>query len=308
MRLRLYVKYVLVCLLVGALPLSAQNRANQTRHYLALQLGGGEANNIMPHSAVKPDAGAAGNASFLYELHRGQFLFGLGVGAQYQYTGEKLAEYIDVFDRVDRSGEPVQYGYVYSSLRGQEHDLRLTVPVYFGLEWGSVGYTLLGAKVSYSFLSKYSTAADLLTQGTYAWGIEPIRSEGVNDCTPLGYYPLQAYSSKGSYEERLWVAFSLEAGAYLPLNINKVRMRLGAYAEYAFRIGAMPALALADYSRVNDNPQTQTMDDLQQNLLLNPVLNSSLMAKQLHNLEVGIRWTVLFDVTHNTPPCHCMRD
>ncbi|MCQ2347668.1 MAG: hypothetical protein MJZ65_00595 [Paludibacteraceae bacterium] len=293
---------------MAVLPLQAQNSANRPTHYLALQLGGGEANNIMPHSDIKPDAGAAGNVAFLYEMHKGSFLFGLGVGAQYQFTGEKLDTYTESFARVDRSGEPVQYEYVYSPLNGREHDVRITVPVYFGLEWGSVGYTILGAKASYSLVSSSRTTADLLTQGVYAWGIEPIRTEGVNDCTPLGYYPKQGYASDDTYEECLWVALSLEAGAYLPININKVRMRIGAYAEYAFRIGSLPSLPIADYSKVDVSPYTQNMVDLQQNLLLNPVLNSSLISDRLHNMEVGIRWTVLFDVTHHTPPCHCMRD
>lgn len=308
MRLRLYVKYGILLLLMVSLPIQAQNSTNHPTHYLALQLGGGEANNIATHSDIKLAAGAAGNVAFLYEMHKGSFLFGLGVGAQYQFTGEKLDTYTESFARVDRSGEPVQYEYVYSDLKNNEHDVRITVPVYFGLEWGGVGYTLLGAKVSYALLTSYRTTTDMLTQGVYTWGIEPIRSEGVNDCTPLGYYPKQSYSSNGKYEERLWVALSLEAGAYLPLNINKVRMRIGAYVEYAFRIGAMPTLPLADYSKVDASPYTQNMADLQQNLLLNPVLNSSLISNQLHNMEVGIRWTVLFDVTHHTPPCHCVRN
>lgn len=296
-------------MLLSALPVSAQNRTKNLSHFLAVSIGGGEANNLFYQKGITPQIGGAGNLMVAYELHANKFIFGVGVEAQYQYTREKTDTYLDEFGWVDKVGEAVQYGYVYNNLSGHEHDIRMTLPVYFGYVARNGFYALVGGKVSLSVWSKAHTEADMFTQGTYAWSIEPVRSVGINDFSSLGYYPEQTYATDASYTERLWVAASLELGSYIPLpsKYKKVRMRAGVYADYALRLDKMPANPQADYSAVDVNPYTQSQADLQQHLVLNPVLNSDRLGDKCHNLEVGVRLTVLFDVSTYNPPCHCVR-
>lgn len=308
MRLRLYVKYMFVLLLSAYAPMAGA--ASKAWHYLGIGIGGGEANNVLPKSSISPKAGGAGNLSLLYEAHIGQFIIGFGAEAQYQYTRDAVSDFTDDFNLVDREGEPVLYGYCYSDMMGTAHDVRITAPLYVGGEFGAA-YLLLGGKVSYALWTQSQTDTRMLTQGTYAWSIEPTRSVGINDFTPLGYYPQGKYTGRGAYKEQLWAAASVEIGAYLPTDgayINKVRVRAGVYADYAFRIGTMGGKPLADYSRVDANPQTRNREDLQRNLQLNPVLNSALMGSAAHNVEVGIRLTVLFDVSTSVTPCHCVNN
>lgn len=297
-------------LLLSALPMSAQSRAKNLSHFMAVSIGGGEANNMLYQSGIKPQAGGAGNLTVAYELHANRFIVGLGVEAQYQYTRGKTDSYLEEFDRMDKTGEAVRYGYVYNNLSGYAHDVRVTIPLYIGYIARNGFYALVGGKVSFPMLAKAHTEADMFTQGTYAWSIEPVRSVGDNDFSPLGFYPEQNYSTDGSYTERMWAAATLELGSYIPLpsKVNKVRMRAGVYADYAMRLDKMPSNPQADYSAVDTNPYTQSQADLQQHLVLNPVLNTNRLGDKCHNLEVGVRLTILFDVSTYNPPCRCLRD
>lgn len=312
MRLRLFVKYNLAWLLLSATVLAAPNYSRGVSHSLALSIGGGEANNLLYKSDISPKAGGAGNIMFAYELQKQRFIFGLGAQLQYQYTQDQSKSFIDEFDRVDKTGESVSYGYVYNHLSTKAHDLRITLPVYIGYADPSGFYALLGAKLSYSLMARGQTQADMYTQGVYAWSIEPLRSIGLNDLSSLGYYPEAQYTNKSSYTEKLWAAASLELGSFIPLSEDnknkKVRMRVGVYADYAIRIGNMGTLAVVDYSKINTNPQTQSQADLQQNLVINHILNSDRIGSICHNLEVGIRLTWLLNVNMDRTSCHCVRN
>ena len=294
MNIRLFAKYglILVVLLMATTPLYARYSRTKLEHYLGVGIGAGEANNTqLATPSFKPKGGGGGNLTVAYEMSIKKAIIGIGLEAQYQYTHEYWSDFSDIFDRVDKNGEPVKYEYVYSSWNNYSHNIRLTIPVYAGYQVGDYFYFLLGAKLSVPLYSTYKGEADMFTQGTYNWSIEPVRTTEGNDFTSFGYYPQESFTTKAKYPENLWVAVSGELGSYLPLKeeIKKVKMRLGVYLDYGFRVGKLANKPLVDY---------------QDPIVLNNVLNTDRLKGLPNNLEVGVRFTVLFDI--HTTPKHCM--
>ena len=82
-------------------------------------------------------------------------------------------------------------------------------------------------------------------------------------------------------------------------------MRAGVFAEYALPLGSIDRGMLGDYSGVNANPSTLTEADMRQNLVMNSVLDSEYLQRNAHLLTVGVRLTLMFDVTVRKEPCHC---
>lgn len=305
MRLRWCVNIFL--LLFPIMAIQAQWRTKDMSHFVGFVVGGGETNNLFYTDNVGNKAGGAANLSFRYELHTHHFIFGVGVESQYQYTNDTAAAFVDEFDRVDRTEETLKYDYVYNYYHNFAHNVRVTFPIYAGYESENYWYVLAGAKFSVSLLSNATVQTDMYTQGIYSWSIEPIRSIGPNDFTSYGFYPEQSYSYKENNADNWWVAATAEVGCTIPLNSKNVRMRAGIYADYAFRIGQINNNPIVDYAAIDVNPTSQNLQNLQQNIVLHPILFSNRLQSMAHNIEIGVHWTVLFDVTTHRSPCRCLQ-
>ncbi|MGM9831086.1 MAG: hypothetical protein ACI3Z5_03595 [Paludibacteraceae bacterium] len=277
----------------------------KAHHYLGVSVGGGEANNLSGKPLVAHQAGGAANLRLNYEVQWRNWIFGLGVEAQYQYLRDTVAQFMDTEMRVDIDGEQVEYGYGYTSYHEHSHNMNVAVPVYFGYNFKHGIYALTGATFSIPLYSEYNTMAQMFTQGDYGWDIEPVRSEGNNDFSVLGYYPEQSYSQRAHYSDFMRVAAMLEIGAWLPVEAKKTKIRMGLYGMYGFRLGTSQQLDLADYSAIDKNPFTQTQSNLQQNIRWNPLNQSKTYITLPGNLEVGLRLTLLFDVTVQKSICRC---
>ena len=311
MCIRQFVKYgfagVLLLMSISTVQAGAYGSGG-TRHYIGVSVAGAEANLLAPKTDIRTRIGGGANGMLNYELHHHGFIFSLGLKAQYQYTCNTLDQYVDAFDRMDRNGQAVQYQYVYSGWKENNSDIRLTVPVQFGYEYEQYFYGLLGAQFSLSMSDMRATTATMHTQGLYAWSIEPILTSAVNDFTSFGFYPEAQYASAGSVSERQWVSVSLELGSYIPLSTRRVRLRAGLYADYAFRLGKKENRSLCDYSKVDANPRTQNQPDLQANLYQQSIFDSNLIKSSVGNMEIGVRFTALIDVTITTKRCMCAND
>lgn len=295
-----------MCLLLTGTMLQARS-SRGLEQYLGVSVGAGEANQLSLGSSARPSLGAAGNLALHYELHKHQFIFGVGLQGQYQWTQNKMNDFCDEFARQDKYGESLRYGYVYTNYRDAQSNLRISIPVYVGGQFNDYVYALLGAKFSVSALQTHKTTTALYTQGTYAWSIQPTRSVGGNDFTALGFYPEQKYTASGTYTENMWVAAMAEVGSYIPTTSKKMRLRMGVYADYAFRLGSKKNLQLTDYAAVDADPQTQSLENMQQKLVINPMLNSDRLSHLAQNLEVGVRLTLLFHIAQGKAPCHCVQ-
>lgn len=285
--------------------------SGKAHHYLGISLGGGEANNAGKtlYNLATPIAhrgGAAADLSLLYEVQYHGWIMGFGIEGQYQYLRDTVADFADTEARVDRDGEPVRYGYTYQQYHETDHVVGVGIPVYFGRNFGNWVYALLGAKFTLPLWAQYNVQTDMATQGEYAWNIDPVRSDAHNDFSSLGYYKNQPYSYTQTYSEYMRVAVVAEVGANIPIQAKKTRLRAGVYGIYGFRLGQSNNYGVADYSRVDKNPLTQSLANLRRNITWNAV-NTSYISALPGNLGVGVKLTVLFDVTVEKPICKCVK-
>lgn len=304
----------MAALLLCAIPSAAEyynSLSGKAHHYLGISLGGGEANNAgktlynlaIPVSHI---GGAAAGLSLLYEVQYHGWIIGLGIEGQYQYLRDTVADFVDADARIDRDGEAVMYGYAYHRYHETDHVAGIAVPVYFGKNFGNWVYALFGAKFSMPLWAQYNVQTDMATQGEYAWNIDPVRSDANNDFSTLGYYKKLPYAYANTYQEYMRVAVTAEVGANIPIPAKKARLRAGIYGVYGFRLGQSNDYNLADYSKVDKNPLTQSLADLQRNITWN-ASNTSHINSLPGNLEVGVKLTVLFDVTIEKPICKCVK-
>ena len=295
------------------MPLAAQAQgystaSNKVRHFVGLQARVGEANSVQTtkQRLVQNKAGAAASLGFVYELSFRHWLFGIGLDGTYHHLNDYIPSFTDAFSRTDRNGENVRYEYVYNRYAQQNHVAMLSIPIHIGYDIGQWAYLLVGGQIALPLWSQYEVGTNLYTQGIYPWSIEPIRSEGENDFSYLGYYPDQSLSYRATYADYLRAGVSLEAGGYLPIAKPDIRLRLGAYARFDWRIGDNPRHPLADYTAVDTQPATQSQENLLQTLSFHALTTSSAYAALPLNMEVGIRLTCLFDATIEPKICHCM--
>ncbi len=299
-------RLILGCwLLVGALMASAQQYYSSVnvgkQHFLSLSFAGGEANTLCQNERVKDQIGGAGQFAFAYEvLYRGLY-FNVGVGVDYTLTGQHVFDFSDAFARVDKEGEALTYQYLYADYQEQQRTFSATIPVQIGYTVGYF-YAAVGAKLLIPITHTYASSTSMFTQGEYDRFIEPFR-----DMPDYGFYATDVYRYKGQSQATglIKAAGTLEMGANIALRNSKSRVRVGAYAEYLLPIGDINRVTLTDYSQVDISPLTQTQDNLRQNLKLNSWLDNGLQTKLAHSLQVGLRLTLLFDVTPKRYPCRC---
>lgn len=298
---------VSILLLLVSVAASAQYSTGRVNHYLALSLGGGESNTFTSFAGNSPFSKdqAGGNALFniAYELRKDQFFFGLGVGVAYNYTWQKIEPFCNTFSRTDREGDDIIYTYQYTDYCTRQHVLSVGIPVYFGGYIGSYAYILAGAKFSFPILADHYTTTMLSTNGTYTRFIHTIEN-----APTYGYFPAEEYAYSQTYTDPvLQIAPMMEAGARLPLHSRRIEMRLGVYAEYHIPISYIHNLPLVDYSQMPTTPANeQTLQDMHNLLIFNPLTQSNLQGKTWSQLTVGIKWTCLFNLTRQTHPCRCL--
>ena len=214
----------------------------------------------------------------------------------------------EAFERVDYTGEQVLYRYCYTNYKEQQRQLRIIVPVQFGYLFGNWVYAGVGASFRTAPLLNSVNAHTLMfTEGEYSRFIDPIRN-----APDYGYWPEAEYTESGKVQSALnEIAVEAEVGVNVPVSVNWFRMRAGVYFGYDLPIGSYTKRAetpLADYSKVDTNPQTQSFEDLQANLRFNSMLDTPVAKKDVQRMRIGIRLTMLFDVTTHAKHCMCMPD
>lgn len=281
----------------------------QVNHFLTLSLAGGESQMLLTNAAIAPafktQAGADALFQFTYELRKYNFIFGLGAQADYDFTRQHADTFSHVSQRVDRQQEPIWYAYHYSDYRDEQHNVQVSVPVYFGGNIGSYVYLLAGAKLSLSMWTLHNTTTNLSTDGTYIRFVHTIQ-----DAPYYGYYHIDEYRYSSPWQApQFKVSPMVEVGARIPVRsrTGRVGMRLGAYAEYGIPINAGRQVDLVNYALVDENPATMNQQNLKNRIIFNSVLNANSL-KAWSQLSVGLRWTVLFNVTAPGHICICGDD
>lgn len=302
-RIRVYI--VLFALLLAGSSVAAprQYKSATLTHWVGMSVTGVEANLLPNGNDIIIKGGGGGGGHLLYELRTGGWFFNIGLGADYILTNTALATYTDAFGRVDRTGEALTYRYNYSDYAEQQRQVRLMIPLQVGYQFGDYVYVGVGASLrTKPLLNEIRTHTRMYTQGEYERFIEPFR-----DAPYYGFWSEDEYSGTGIMRSATnEMAVEAEVGTNIPLNAKKVRMRAGLYFGYDLPLSQFEereATALVDYSAVNKSPYSQSQEDLKENIRFNSMLDTSLSA-EAQRVRVGLRLTVLFDVTPK--PRHCM--
>lgn len=302
---RKYMYIVLLCVLPAVVSVAAprQYKSATVSHWVGLSLTGVEANALPGGDNIIVKAGGGGGGHLLYELRTGGFFFNVGFGADYILTNTALDTYTDAFGRVDRTGEAHVYRYNYSDYAEQQRQLRLLIPLQVGYQFGDYVYVGVGASLRIKpLMNEIGTHTRMYVQGEYERFIEPFR-----DAPYYGFWPEAEYSGTGTVRSATnEMAVEAEVGTNIPLNAKKVRMRAGLYFGYDLplsRFDERDATPLVDYSAVDKSPYSQSQQNLQENIRFNSMLDTPLSV-EAQRVRVGLRLTVLFDVTPK--PRHCM--
>ena len=300
-----YLYIVLLSVLPAVVSVAAprQYKSATLTHWVGMSVTGVEANLLPNGNDIIIKGGGGGGGHLLYELRTGGWFFNIGLGADYILTNTALATYTDAFGRVDRTGEALTYRYNYSDYAEQQRQVRLMIPLQVGYQFGDYAYVGIGASFrTKPLLNEIRTHTRMYTQGEYERFIEPFR-----DAPYYGFWSEDEYSGTGIMRSATnEMAVEAEVGTNIPLNAKKVRMRAGLYFGYDLPLSQFEereATALVDYSAVNKSPYSQSQEDLKENIRFNSMLDTSLSA-EAQRVRVGLRLTVLFDVTPK--PRHCM--
>lgn len=294
-------------LLCGVSPATAQyhTRSGRVVHSINLSLGGGMS---MTHSHWATDApilqdkaGGNGQVQLTYELAKDWFIFGLGIGFDYNYTSQHIDSFAHLFERLDRENDEITYAYRYTDYNDEQQRVMLSVPLYMGANIGRYCYLLVGAKATFPLQAKHRTQTILSTDGTYNRFIHT-----VENAPTYGYYPAAEYAYEEGYQEAQWyLAPLLEVGSNFQIN-RGVGMRVGLYAEYDFPFRAYTGKALVDYSRVDDNPHWLSQDNLKENILFNAPSTTTYCQKATEYWTIGLKWTCQFMFSRRHNVCRCL--
>ncbi len=285
-------------------------------HYLGFSAAGGIDFAMPLNTVASSKPGGEGKLDLRYELHKNRFFFNLALGAEFADYGIFADSVFVEREAADISSEAHIYQYRLYNLLDRHNAVNVLLGLSLGYNLHENVYASLGVAFKASVWGKHNSKTELQTVGLYdRW-----EAEYIADVPSYGFYPRSAFLYQGaSAQTNLWVAPSLEIGGmwnFAKRNILKV----GLYVDYNIRLN-QPNLPLLDFSRIDINPASQSEQNMRNNLILNSMTEATLpsladgfiirsstaatSANQLHNLSVGIRLTLLFNVKGSPLPCRC---
>lgn len=299
-------------LLLGTTSIVAQSRYKSTingvKHFITLDVQAGEATTLLDVESnlpIRPALGLDAQLGIGYELQKNKFFFSVGARATYDLTRNKVKDYTESFLQMDYENEPVLYRYHYVSIKTSHNILMLGVPVQFGVYITPQVYMAAGVRAEYPLVMSYKTGAQIYTDGVYDQYIQPIEND-----PKYGYYPKfpLSYSGARAFKKMYpMVTPGFEVGARFRLK-KRTFVRVGAYVEYGFPLGAEYKLPFIDYSLVDQTPGGRSLEDLQQNLIINSELYYEGLSSAYNRLAVGVKATFLFQLKQKQPCVTCVDD
>jgi len=287
-------------------------RQNPANHYITVSIGGGEGNTLSKFSIEesKDLIGADALFGIGYEIRKNNFIFNLGVQADFDYTRQQLGDFTESERRShDFENDAHTYNYRYSQYTDLQRNMQVAVPIGIGMYFPNRLYGIIGAKFVYSIWNDHSASALMSTDGQYDRYFQPI-----TDMPEYGFYPQDTYTYSGSATQEMKVGPTLEFGVRLPVysRSHRIGIRAGLYAEYliplVFGDYSSKQVSLVDYSGVDKETYPQNQQQLKESIVFNSALNSTYLQHAAQNFSVGVKFTFLFNVTPVQHICNCEND
>ena len=261
---------------------------------------------LLPQASQYPNSlGVAGGLGLMYDLqYKKHLIFDIGVGVNYGMTSfNRSSSAADtLFNQVDLQGESFNYVYQINDRHDQYRNMMIQVPVMIGGQWGRF-YGLVGVKAGLSLLTKSFSKANITTFGDYAFfdDFKSMPEYQFFDNVPFE----KSFDAKFRFNLDVSAEIGLRLGFLTDLRgfdvpKSKVQYRLGLFADYGLldihTADNRTALTLpSGYNTGETAPVygTRTMLD---NITMNDVMTTSGFASAVHNLLVGVKFTVLFEL------------
>ena len=292
-------------------------------HNFGASAYGGEWSLLPLQSENKPGLGGAGGVGFVYEMQydfpytTARLLVQTGIGFQMGHTSLKASGLLnDTLKAQNDGSETFDYVYQLSDCHDSYMSYDAVVPFMVGIQYQKF-YALAGFKMHYYASTTAKSSANILTYGSYkrldADGIEQPLYPGDLDLGEgnLGhdekwqFFDNESKKTEGSAKFDMNVDVTLEIGGRIggvtqasgfDVPKRRTEYRIAGFADF----GVTNIFKGGGLDPVNKNGVTyQGYSDthyMTDNVTLNPLVGSKGYAKSVHNLTVGIKFTVLFQL------------
>jgi len=292
-----------------------------------LNVAAGEWSMLPFSSTHQPSVGGAGSLGFTYEMRAGKaysstrFLLHTGLNLKGGLTnfGQSAAkDSVALMGQTDLDGDPFIYVYKLDGRQDKYVGGAVQVPLMIGVQHKRF-YMLAGVKVNAYVFMRSITSTNVTTYGVYAafpQGINILKDKPeyqfFNDIkVDAGKSMGLKLDLDGALEIgcRLGGIVAEESGYDVPR--NKVEYRLAAFADFGIldfhtagnsKPLVTPTTYDTDKSSKNYVYNTRSMVD---GLEMNDVMSTTGFASSVHNLTVGIKFTVLFQLPDKLPCVIC---
>ena len=227
---------------------------------------------------------------------------------------------------IDRGYSPLSYTYDYYDYVESQQTMHVSAHLYSGANIGQYCYALVGVRFSLPLKSTCKAGFNLSTIKVYPNTNTPQSQYG--NQSNIRYEITNPNGSGNIYKYMLSPSVEFGARLRIPSNSGRVGMRLGVFAEWGIPLEVNKnMLDLIDYSIIHSNVVTKQYlqnlpndwvnvtgvevpdkQQLESGLIVNSVLNTNLInhagALSITQLTIGIKWTILFNVT--APRHYCV--
>ena len=295
----------------------------KVHHNFGGSVYGGEWSLVPLQSENKPGLGGAGGLGFVYEMQydfpytTARLLVQTGIGFQMGHTSLKTSGLLNDTLKAQYDGsDTFDYIYALSNCHDTYTSYDAVVPFMVGVQYQKF-YALAGFKMHYYASTTAKSSANILTYGSYKrlddegnwqplYPGDPDLGEG-----NLGHDPYWQFfdnvekKSEGPAKFDMNVDVTLEVGGRIggatqasgfDVPKRRTEYRIAAFADFGvtniFKGGGAGPLnkeGVTYHGGSNDPYMTD-------NVTLNPLVSSKNYANSVHNLTVGIKFTVLFQL------------
>lgn len=289
----------IVVLLLSAVGVMAQS------HRLGLHLMAGYDNIALTRYATLRE-GAMTGVGFNYEYSHEPFLLQIGFSGNYAYSAMSCNAYSGTFaNMIDEDGDECLFHYELTGKTDQIHQIAIMPHVLAGGQWGNF-YFLAGLGAQIYLYGQANTSGLLTTKGEYENLILPL--EAMTNHYFVNAYPLQNRRLYSEMDYKGCILAMGEIGAEIPRlnyhhNAGHTIHRLAVFAYYGLMniSNRTDGLPIIDFHLQSDQLKDIRFEDIS----IQPLVGSDVVApKEVHPFAVGIRWTILFQISQTTK-CMC---
>ncbi len=273
--------------------ISAQKHASPETHSLLLWANGGTTMTIDQLDWTTAKLGSGGMIGAGYQWQKKLFVLNIGAEISFQHRITSIANTQISQEMYDTEKMPFTYrGYI-KDRTDNMNSIDVNIPVLVGIQ-GKVGYLLGGLKLSINGYTWFKQQAYYSTDGLYDRFYDPLV-----DMPNHGFHDYEPANTKSSCWIGAELMASAETGVIFPTNKNNTKIRLGLFGDFG----------IFQYSNRITNCQGPLLQadwtNFLQLTLNNAYLSNEGVKAALHNLNVGIKLTVMWQYNSSYPCLIC---